>query len=39
VSNKAIIIEIESLKEKILELEKEKETIEQERKTLDNEIV
>jgi len=28
VSNKAIIIEIESLKEKILELEKEKETIE-----------
>jgi len=28
VNNKAIIIEIESLKEKILELEKEKETIE-----------
>lgn len=34
-----IIIEIESLKEKILELEKEKETIEQERKILDNEII
>jgi len=28
VNNKVIIIEIESLKEKILELEKEKETIE-----------
>jgi hypothetical protein len=39
VNNKVIIIEIESLKEKILELEKEKETIEQERKILDNEII
>lgn len=38
-NNKVIIIEIESLKEKILELEKEKETIEQERKILDNEII